>query len=284
MMELPSGPDATALLTSLSKLLRPLVRLGIRSGITFPVLADLLRELYLDVALRDVLTEDHARTDSRISLLTGIHRKEIRRQRTAGVIPAEPAPTTLTLSGQIIARWLGQAPWVDEGGAPRPLPRSAPAGEPSFDGLVAASTKDLRPRAVLDEWVRQEIVKLSDDDHAVLNVAAFIPRPGHQEQLFYFGRNLHDHIAAASANISAVGKAPFMDRSVHYDSLPLTVAATLEATGREAATRLLVDINRRALALIESSESRSQAGKLTRRLNLGVYLYVEDEPGSANPA
>ncbi len=34
-----------------------------------------------------------------------------------------------------------------------PLPRSGPA--PSFDSLVASVTRDVRPRAVLDEWVSQ---------------------------------------------------------------------------------------------------------------------------------
>ena len=67
----------------LARLLRPLVRLLIRSGVTFPVLANLIRALYVEVSLRDLLTDAKARTDSRVSLLTGVHRKEIRRLRAA---------------------------------------------------------------------------------------------------------------------------------------------------------------------------------------------------------
>jgi hypothetical protein len=281
MNEPAAGPAPPALSRHLGKLLRPLIRLLIRNGITFPVLADLLRDLYVDVVLRDVLTDESARTDSRVSLLTGIHRKEIRRQRTAAAT-AEPVPETVTLSGQIISRWLGQQPWVDAAGTPRPLPRTADPGEPSFDALVGAVTKDLRPRAVLDEWLRQETVRLDAQDRVVLNVAAFIPQPGREEQLFYFGRNLHDHIAAAAANISAAGKAPFMDRSVHYDSVPYEAAAILEAAGREAGMRLLVEINRRALDLIEAPGASVAPGTPTRRVNLGVYLYIEDEPASGD--
>jgi hypothetical protein len=282
MIEPVAAPTPPALLRHLGRLLRPLVRLMIRNGITFPVLADLLRDLYVDVALREVLTGEGARTDSRVSLLTGIHRKEIRRQRTAGAT-AEPVPETVTLSGQIVSRWLGQHPWVDETGAPRPLPRAAGPGEPSFDALVAAVTRDLRPRAVLDEWLRQETVRLDEQDRVVLNVAAFIPQPGREEQLFYFGRNLHDHIAAAAANISATGKAPFMDRSVHYDALPYEAAAALDAAARESGMRMLVDINRRALDLIEAPGGRAAKGAPTRRVNLGVYLYIEDEPTAGDP-
>jgi hypothetical protein len=92
--------------------------------------------------------------------------------------------------------------------------------------------------------------------------------------MFYFGRNLADHIAAAAANVSAVGKAPFLDRSVHYDALPTAAAEQLQAMGREAAVRMLLEINRRAMQIAEAHEP---AAGPTRRVNLGVYLYSEDE-------
>ncbi len=235
--------------------------------------ADLLRDLYVDVALHDVLTDDRARTDSRVSLLTGVHRKEIRRQRETPPQP-DQGSEVITLSSQIIARWLGASPWAGEAGVPLPLPRAAAAGEPSFDGLVAAVTKDLRPRAVLDEWISQDLVRIDPQDRVVLNVDAFVPRPGRDEQMFYFGRNLHDHIAAAAANVSAVGKAPFLDRSVHYDALPVAAAEQLQAMGRTAAVQMLLEINRRAMEL---AEAPNDTGGPTRRVNLGVYLFSEDD-------
>ena len=53
-------------------------------GLTFPALADLLRELYVNVAEYDFALSGKEQTDSRVSLLTGIHRKEVRRLRGAG--------------------------------------------------------------------------------------------------------------------------------------------------------------------------------------------------------
>ena len=107
----------------------------------------------------------------------------------------------------------------------------------------------------------------------VLEEAAFLPRGGEQ-QLYYFGRNLHDH-AAAAANVLADGPAPFLDRSVHYDALPAPLADDLAALARQAAERALLDINRAALARLEGV---APAPGPTRRVNLGVFLYVEDEP------
>lgn len=272
-------PPPQALLKPLARLLRPLVRLLIRSGVTFPVIADLLRGLYVDVAARDLLADPKAQTDSRISLLTGVHRKEIRRLRTQAPAPAE-TPAVVTLGSQIIARWLGAPPYADADG-PLPLPRTArTAGEASFEGLVESVTKDVRARSVLDDWLGQEIVSLDQAGRVRLNTAAFIPRPGGEEQLFYFARNLHDHIAAAAANVATAGPAPFFDRSMHYDRLRPETVAQLEVTARDAAQQLLTDVNRIALAMAEADDkvaADEKAGSL-RRINLGVYVYVEDDP------
>jgi hypothetical protein len=276
---LPSPPPADALLRPLRRLLRPLVRLLIRAGLTFPVIADLLRGLYVEVAAG--MAEDaRARTDSRLSLLTGIHRKELRRLRET---PPEPdqVPQVVTLGSQIAARWLGLSAYAGPDGLPLPLPRSAPEGAPSFDALVASVTTDVRPRTVLDNWLEQGLVTIGPDDLIRLSTSAYLPNQHIEGQLFYFSRNLQDHIAAAAANVSAAGTPPFFDRSLHYDRLRPEAAARLEAASREGAHRLLLEMNRLALALLEEGEA--EPGTPTRRVNLGIYLYSEDEPAKPAP-
>ncbi|MBV8575726.1 MAG: hypothetical protein JOZ58_11925, partial [Acetobacteraceae bacterium] len=171
------------------------MRLLIQSGVTFPVVADLLRGLYVDVARRELLTDPKSRTDSRVSLLTGVHRKEIRRQRSPEGVAGLAEPAVVTRTSAIIARWLGSSTYTDAAGRPLPLPRAGP--DPSFEGLVASVTRDVRPRAVLDEWLHQALVRIDAEGRVQLSTEAFIPREGGEAQLFYFARNLHDHIAAA---------------------------------------------------------------------------------------
>jgi hypothetical protein len=52
--------------------------------------------------------------------------------------------------------------------------------------------------------------------------------------LYYFGRNLHDHLAAWVANVLAA-KPPFVERSVHYDGPSAELAERLEALARARA-------------------------------------------------
>jgi Family of unknown function (DUF6502) len=267
-------PSAERLLKASMYLLRPLVRLLLRAGVTFPVFSDWLRVLFVDTAVAELEADGQARTDSRLSLLTGVHRKEIRRLRE---IEREPVrePAVVTLASEIIARWLVIQPRA----ANLSLPRSADQG-PSFEGLVRSVTNDIRPRAVLDEWLRQGIVRMDGNDRVTLTATAHVPNPGSEAQLFYFGRNLHDHLAAAAANVLATGTAPYPDISVHYDGLGPDAARALEATARLAAETVTRDVNAAAVRLVDGQDQDAAPPANTRRVNFGVYLYVENEPPS----
>jgi hypothetical protein len=258
----------------LARLLRPLVRLCIRSGMTFPALAQLLRELFVNVAEHDFALEAKEQTDSRVSLLTGIHRKEVARLRGAGA-PVHEVPATLSRTSAIIARWLAAPEFTDAKGEPLPLPRTAEGDAPSFEHLVESITKDVRPRAVLDEWLDRELVTINGDDEIVLVDTGFVPRGDDDRKWHYLGRNLHDHVAAAAENVS--GPAPrFLERAVHYDGLSPKLAKRLEARSRELAMEALKVANReanRALAKDKGGNSR---------WNFGVYVFQEDLDGASD--
>jgi hypothetical protein len=241
---------------------------------TFPGLADLLRELYVNVAEYDFALPDKEQTDSRVSLLTGIHRKEVRRLRGAGA-PVSATPAAVSRASRIIARWLAAPEFTDAAGRPRPLARTSDpsAGDPSFEQLVASVTRDVRPRAVLDEWLDRRLVTIDSEGRIALAETAFVPQGGSDQQLYYFGRNLHDHAAAAVANV--LGEGPrFLERAVHYDGLSADLAESLEKRSREIASAALQEANREAHAACEAD-----AGGRHRWI-MGVYIYREAEEPS----
>ncbi|GAB6841598.1 hypothetical protein HNR00_000827 [Methylorubrum rhodinum] len=260
--------DGAALHGPVARLLRPLVRLLVQRGITFPALTDLLRELYVNVAEYDFALPGKEQTDSRVSLLTGIHRKEVRRLRGAGA-PVSQVPATVSRTSRIIARWLAAPDFTDGNGRPLPLPRTAEAGAPSFESLVAGVTKDVRPRAVLDEWLDRGVAVLDPEGRVQLLEAAYLPRGGAEPQLYYFGRNLHDHLAAAVENVA--GPAPrFFERAVHYDGLSDALAAQLESRAREIAMGALKQANAEAHAACADDPGGRH------RWNFGIYIFREE--------
>ena len=128
---------SAALAEGLRRILRPLVRLLIARQLTFPWAADVLRGLYVQVALREFPVEGKRQTDSRITLLTCVHRKDVKRLRGQRAT-AVRAPRAASLGAQLIARWTALPEYLDEHGQPRPLPRLAAAVADAWEELRAS--------------------------------------------------------------------------------------------------------------------------------------------------
>ncbi len=270
----PSNPPrltAQHMQMPLQRMLRPLVRLLIRAGVTFPSLEGLLRELYVHVAEEEFALDGKAQTDSRISLLTGVHRKEVRRLREAG-FQVSTVPVAVSRSSRIIAQWLSAPGYTGLDGQPLPLPRSSLTPDaPSFEALVESVTRDVRPRAILDDWLGQGLVTLDNEQRIVLLEQAFIPASGGEELAHYFGRNLHDHMAVATENILA-SKPAFLERAVHYDGLSEEQSLHLEQLSRQSALSVLNDVNRSAMQSVQDNKEPVPEEK-EWRWTFGVYIY-----------
>jgi hypothetical protein len=249
--------------------LRPLIRLLLSQGLTYPWLSDLLKEIYVEVANRDFQLDGKRQTDSRVSLLTGVHRKDVRRLRETPEAPAEEAPPMVSLGAQLVGRWASDARYLDDQGLPKPLPRLARHGEVSFETLVAEVSKDIRSRPVLDEWLRLGVANVDQNDHVHLNVDAFVPRKGFQEKLFYLGSNVRDHLSAAVDNVSGHEPA-WLERSVHYNALSAASVDDLAALAEKSGMQALKAVNRKAMELERRDANDAQS---KRRINFGIYFY-----------
>jgi len=271
-----------ALVQALRHALRPLVKLMLSRGMTFTYVSELMKSLFVEVADRDFRLDGKLPTDSRVSLLSGVHRKEVSRLRQALDSGEETTPEVVSLGAQVVGQWMSAAPYVDKAGQPRPLARFASEGaEISFEALVARVNRDIRPRVVLDEWIRLGVVHIDDDGRVCLNVGAFVPTKGLDEMSFYLGHNLHDHAAAAAHNLSG-GLRPFMERSVHYDGLSEEAVARLADQSKTLGMQALVAVNKSALALAK----RKSVAAPRQRMTFGVYFYAQDMdvPGTASDA
>ncbi|WP_028628293.1 MULTISPECIES: DUF6502 family protein [Pseudomonas] len=274
-MHLPSFPSS--LLPALMHVMRPLVRLMLRKGVSYSCFADLLKEVFVDVAEREFRLDDKPPTDSRISLLTGVHRKDVKRLRSKVVEGASNLPENISFGAHLVSIWLNSAPFCAQPGEPQALARLASnGGERSFDALVATVSKDIRARVVLDEWQRLGIVRVDDQDCVHLETMAFIPQRGFDEKAAYFRHNLHDHACAAVHNLTEASE-PFFERSVHYDSLSPAGVDQLREAVRVEGMQVLIAFNQLAAELedqdVPSPDSR-------QRITIGLYFYTEPNPST----
>jgi hypothetical protein len=271
---LSDPPNTPVLLVAMKAILRPLVRLLVARGMTLPAMIAALKELYVDVAVRDFRLDARPPSDSRVSILTGVHRKDVRAIR-ASSRPLSSPPAG-GLGATVIGRWLGDPAYAGPDARPAPLRRDR------FDALVAGISTDVRPRTVLDELLRLGLVA---EDAATgeirLLAEAHVPvGQAGEEALGFFRDNLRDHLSAATANLLAgPGERRFLERAVFYNRLRPEDVDRLEQEARTLGLAALQHLN--SLALERQQAARGQP-EATERFRFGLFFFREG-PAEAPP-
>ena len=237
---------------TLDHVLSPLARLLVARGVQFSDLVERLKGHYVQAALH--LVEDKP-TDSRLSVMTGLQRREIARLRQ--FTPRDGRPNHLS---RLVALWQTH-PDYSRDGAALPLPRLGEAG--SFEALAREVRKDVHPRTMLDTLKQAGTVRLEDTDQTVHLIAtAYLPLGGSEEQMTYLADNVGDHLMAAAENVLSDSPAHF-ERAVHYSGLSDAQIAELAGVFAQAQMAVLQDINR--LAADMKSDTSASGGNRFRR-------------------
>jgi hypothetical protein len=255
--------------------LRPLARLLLRNGVAYPAFAVAMKKVFLDAAHAELQATGKKPTDSAVSLMSGVHRRDV---RNLGRL-AEPATadaegeTPLNMASQVVARWLSQTDCLDDEGQPRPLPRSG--DWPTFDALVASVSSDVRPRAVLDELVRLGMAQEDDQQQVALLITGFVPRQGFAEMAQLMQDNLHDHIAAASLNLQ--GEHNYLEQSVFVDQLSDASAQRLHTVAAKAWRQAFKTVMTEAQARFDHDQQHTDPAQRVHRARFGSYFYAADK-------
>ncbi|MFN9103251.1 MAG: DUF6502 family protein [Betaproteobacteria bacterium] len=272
----PPTPAPTLVLDRVLALLGPLVRLLLRHGVTYPVFAAALKRVFLREAQAELAGRGMADTDSAVSLLSGVHRRDVRTlTRGEAAEPASAPPPTLGLAAQVVARWLHDPVFQHPDGRLRVLPREGPGG---FGALVAGVSRDVRPKAVLEELLRLGVVDETDDGLA-LSRSGFAPRAGFDEALWLSAQNLHDHAAAAVANLSGPRTRPggFLEQAVVVDEITAESAERLHDVSVEAWRRAFALVMAEAQARFDADAAAAPPEARRHRARFGVYFHSEQE-------
>lgn len=263
-----SGSRIDLALDAALRLNKPLVDLLVREGVSYPQFASALKSLFVGAA-EDVLADHGARvTDSSLSTLSGVHRKDVRAWREAGQAPVRAK--TLSFSMAVFARWSGDPAYADGRGKPKVLARHGKLD--SFDQLAYSISKDVRPNVVLHELMRLGVVRKLEarggEVRLELCAAAFVPKEGSAEMLQVFADNVADHIAAAVSNIS--GAEPMLEQAVFAEGFTEESVQALTVLARKTWIKGFREVVKEATRLNQRDEGKQEAN---RRFRLGMYAY-----------
>jgi Family of unknown function (DUF6502) len=264
----------SAIFKALESALKPLVRLMLARGITYIQLTEWLKYIFIETAVREFNLPGKAMNDSRISVITGVHRKDVKRLRAVILKnPTMAEPKNINLGSKIISTWLSNPLYMRDD-KPKSIARlKKEGGNVSFEALAELVTKDVRARAALDELLRVGAVSIDADDMVTLITDAFIPAKGEDEKAYYMGLGVGDHTSAAVHNVLNC-QPPSFDRVVHYKGLSSVSIQEIEQLSRAQGSQLLQAINKKAEKLPATADTSDSKSK---RFTLGVYFYSEDD-------
>jgi hypothetical protein len=280
----PGMPESDLAAQAVAQVLRPLARLMIGHGLQLMPMVELLKKALVEEAQASFGLADKANSDTRVALLTGVHRKDVKRLRDKPDIAATATPL-MPVAAAVVARWISEPRFLHADQSTRALartPRRSASGEPDFTTLVAEVSRDVGARAVLDELLRLGVVTLRDDGHVELNAAAFVPQEGLSESFHFLAANVSDHLACAVHNLQPDRASPAMlEQSAFCQDLSAEQAAELQLRARQ----LWASNLQQFLQTATVAEQRSQGQEGPRhRVRFGVYFHDGLQPAAEQAA
>jgi hypothetical protein len=287
------NPDANPLHRALYRILRPMARLLLRNGIPFAEFAELVKRAYVDAAMEDFSGERKKPTDSRAAVMTGLTRKEVKKQREmlAGEPREAPGKRQENRASRVVSGWVHDPAFHTSNGEPAELSFDLPSDKSlSFSELVRRYSGDMTPRAVLEELMRVGVVAEDKTGNLLLRQRAYVPVGDSEEMLQIFGEDVSDLIATIDHNLvgnEATGQ-PLFQRTLVYNNIPPEVMERWRHYAARQSQDLLEQLDKwlgpydRDIA----SHGESEASGDVVRTGVGIFCFeepvqpVQSSPGS----
>jgi hypothetical protein len=260
------------LLGAFRQLLRPLVRILLRSGVSFSEYAEISKVVFVEVAARDFPLGAQKSTQSRIAILTGLTRKDV--ARVTDIIESKAAPTTANLNriGRVLAGWHQDPDFTGPYGLPLELEfDSKPRG---FTDLVRRYSGDLPPRAMLDELKRVGAVNVLPAGRIKVLTRSYIPTPADPAGVQFMGVALRDLAETLDLNLNQDPNAGYFERRVWTPAgIDPSAMPEFDALVNEKGQEFLEMLDNWITGKETDAESIPPDQKI--RVGVGVYLFSD---------
>jgi len=257
--------------TAVQTLLRPLVRILLRNGVAYGSFAELAKKVYVDVAFDEFAPEKKKQSMSRVSVLTGLTRKEAKRLHELQRSDTEESEQRYNRAVRVISGWVNDPEFRNAQGQPAELPIDAETG--SFSALVRKYSGDVTTQSMLAVLsVASSIEK--DGDSVRLIQRAYVPGDDAADKLRILGSDAAELIATIDHNLVSGENALRYQRKVsnlHVNRDALPAFQTLSA---EKAQLLLEELDAWLTEHEVDSEQDSEPGQY---VSLGIYYYENSQ-------
>ena len=178
--------------------LKPIARILLRFGIGFREFSEIAKTAFVDVASSDFGLRGRPTNISRVAVMTGLTRKEVRRLRDKisegeHTIVVKPTPMW-----DILHYWHADREFLDSSGRPATLRFSGEKG--SFSNLVRRFGGDIPPGAMRTELKRVGAVEEDEEGNLTVLKRTFRPEGDHESLVASLVHGVYPLLATVSHN------------------------------------------------------------------------------------
>jgi len=265
----------TGLLAAYGRLLRPLIRILLRHGVTYAELSEVVKTVYVSIAAHEFRVPGKKMSKARIAIVTGLTRKEVQRISESDKESSRPK-TNLSRIGRVLSGWHTDPDYTGPYGMPLELRYDSDVpGDATFLRLVQRYSGDMTPRAMLDELLRIGAVVETDQNWFKVLRREYVPHTLAPDFLERVGYGVHNFVSTIETNIKKAGPGQGrFERTVNPDvGLRRQDLQLFDQYVRQSGQKFLEDIDNWLTKL-------DRPGKKDEVVQTGVGIYhfvVEDE-------
>lgn len=275
-----SALDRCAVVQTCRVLLRPIASLLLKCGMTWREFADVSKSVFVTVASQDYGLNGRPTNVSRVSILTGVSRKEITRVRTLLEHESTPLPNKTTDATRLLSGWHQDPDFLTPAGEPRTLPLDGEGA--SFATLWKRYGGDVPVTSMRKELERAGAITTLADGTVRAEQRYFMPRSFDPQWILNAGSMLRDlgssithnldvgSVPGSSANVPASLKGRRFIGRATSESIDEAAVPEFEALVEQSGQEFLEKIDK---WLVEH-EAKPAPGGASKRLRLGLGVFL----------
>lgn len=257
------------LVSAVLRILRPLVRILLRNGMAYGSFSQLARRAFVDVAFEEFTPKGKKQTISRVSALTGLTRKEVKRLVETPVLNASESEQRYNRATRVVSGWINDKRFANEAGGEVLYLDDR---KPSFKDLVKAYSGDVPTKAMLSTLQSANTVRV-ENDQVILLRHAYIPGSDAVDKLNILGSDVAELIYTIDHNLVNEDDLRFQRKvsnlAVKIDDIPV-FRKFMQRKSQHLLEELDTWLDEHSVE--ENTES-------SRYISVGIY-YNEDSPNT----
>ena len=263
------------LVYSLRRILRQLIKIVIRAGMQYDEFALMVRGVFVESAIRDGIGVAGPLNRARVSLSTGVPRRDVDRFIDDKSLLQVPEGTIGKALAAIIHLWNTDPLYLGPYGLPLEIDFETTKGRCFKDIAIRVVGEQIDPIFLLDELIRSGVVTSSGSHYKIHSRAYVIPEPMSPVNLENFGNALTRLARTLEFNMNENNPAKRLERSVYaHKGLTTDELKLFENYMRERVQTIIADIDDWLGRLDTPDESEPEVTRYVAGLSL--FQYIDD--------